>query len=164
MIEVGKDLLRSSGPTSLLKQQQLEKIAQFCVQLGFEYLPLSPPLLWEAHACLSPLSQHNCFLVFRCNFLYLALCPLTLVLLLHATKQSLSHVHSLKRRYLYTLIRPSLSLLFSRLKCDSSLSPSSYDKCSNLSTSCVFVRFPPESSYLSCVSKIGIYKDKSVTD
>lgn len=76
----------------------------------------------------------------------------------------LSHLHFFKNKYLYILIRPPLqSLFFSRQKCDRSLSPSSYDKCSNLSSSlCAFVRYPPENSYLSCVRKLGISKDNSV--
>ncbi|KAK4827068.1 hypothetical protein QYF61_013709 [Mycteria americana] len=38
MVEVGRDLLRSSSPIPLLKQGQLDQTAQDHVQLGFEYL------------------------------------------------------------------------------------------------------------------------------
>ncbi|KFV81554.1 Y-box-binding protein 3, partial [Struthio camelus australis] len=38
MVEVGRDLWRSSSPTSLLQQGPLEHIAQDRVQAGFEYL------------------------------------------------------------------------------------------------------------------------------
>lgn len=36
--EVIKDLWRSSSPSLILTQVQLEQVAQFCVQLDFEYL------------------------------------------------------------------------------------------------------------------------------
>lgn len=38
MAEVERDALRSSSPTSLLKQGQLEQVAHDHVQLGFECL------------------------------------------------------------------------------------------------------------------------------
>ena len=38
MAEVGRDLWRSSSPTPLPKQGHLERIAQDCVQMAFEYL------------------------------------------------------------------------------------------------------------------------------
>ena len=38
MVEVGRDLQRSSDPTLLLKQSQLEPVAQDHVQAAFEYL------------------------------------------------------------------------------------------------------------------------------
>uniref|UniRef100_A0A8B9P213 CUB and sushi domain-containing protein 3 n=1 Tax=Apteryx owenii TaxID=8824 RepID=A0A8B9P213_APTOW len=38
MVEVGRDLWRSSSPTPLLKQGHLEHVAQDCIQAGFEYL------------------------------------------------------------------------------------------------------------------------------
>lgn len=40
-IWVGSDLLRSSSPIPLLSQAQVEWVVQDCVQLGFEYLPVS---------------------------------------------------------------------------------------------------------------------------
>jgi len=36
MVEVGRDLWRSSGPIPLLKQGHLEPVAQDCVQKAFE--------------------------------------------------------------------------------------------------------------------------------
>jgi len=56
MIEVGRDLWRSSGPIPLLKQEHLETVAQDHVQAGFEhlqgeisilYFPLYFWQLWE---------------------------------------------------------------------------------------------------------------------
>jgi len=38
VVEVGRDLQRSSGPTLLLKQGHLKPVAQDCVQVAFEYL------------------------------------------------------------------------------------------------------------------------------
>lgn len=38
MVEVGRDLRMSFGPTLLLKQGSLKPAAQDCVQIGFEYL------------------------------------------------------------------------------------------------------------------------------
>ena len=38
IVEVGRDLLRPSSPTLMLKQGQLEQVAHDCIQLGFEYL------------------------------------------------------------------------------------------------------------------------------
>ena len=38
MVEVGRDLWRSSSPISLLKQDLLERITQGYVQVAFEYL------------------------------------------------------------------------------------------------------------------------------
>jgi len=38
MAEVGRDLWRSSGPTTLLKQSPMELVAQGFVQMAFEYL------------------------------------------------------------------------------------------------------------------------------
>ena len=38
MVEVGRDLWRSSGPNPLLKQGHLEPVAQDHVQMAFEYL------------------------------------------------------------------------------------------------------------------------------
>ena len=38
IVEVGRDLWRSSGPTTLLKQGHLEQVVQDCVQTAFEYL------------------------------------------------------------------------------------------------------------------------------
>ena len=38
MVEVGRDLWRSFGPTPLLKQGHVEGVAQDCVQMAFEYL------------------------------------------------------------------------------------------------------------------------------
>ena len=38
MVEVGRHLLSSSSPNALLKQGQLQQVAQDHVQSGFEYL------------------------------------------------------------------------------------------------------------------------------
>ena len=38
MGDVGKELVRSSSPTPLLKQRQLEPVAQEYVQMALEYL------------------------------------------------------------------------------------------------------------------------------
>ena len=38
LVEVGKDLWRSSGPTPLLEQGHLELVAQDHIQMAFEYL------------------------------------------------------------------------------------------------------------------------------
>jgi len=38
MVEVGRQLLRSTGPTPLLKQGHLEQVVQDCVQSSFEHL------------------------------------------------------------------------------------------------------------------------------
>lgn len=38
MVGVGRDFLRSSNPSLLLKQFHLEQVAQDCVQVNFEYL------------------------------------------------------------------------------------------------------------------------------
>jgi len=38
MVEVGRDLYRSSGPTPLLKQGHLDLVAQDHVQMAFEDL------------------------------------------------------------------------------------------------------------------------------
>lgn len=37
IVEVGKNLLKPSSPTTLLRQSQPEKVAQVCVHSGFEY-------------------------------------------------------------------------------------------------------------------------------
>jgi len=38
MVDIGRDLWRSFGPTALLKQGHLEQVAQDHVQMAFEYL------------------------------------------------------------------------------------------------------------------------------
>jgi len=40
IVEVGRDLQSSSGPTSLLKQGHLKLVSQDCVQTDFEYLQI----------------------------------------------------------------------------------------------------------------------------
>lgn len=48
IIEVGRDLLRPSSSVLMLKEGQLEQVAQDCGQLGFEYLHK-----WKLHKLLS---------------------------------------------------------------------------------------------------------------
>uniref|UniRef100_A0A8B9QH24 Glycoprotein endo-alpha-1,2-mannosidase n=2 Tax=Apteryx owenii TaxID=8824 RepID=A0A8B9QH24_APTOW len=115
-------------------QGQLEQAAQDHVQLGFKYLQgcglhsLSrKPVSMFSYPC-----SKEVFLMFKWNFLCFSLCPLPLILSLGTTEKSLAP-SSLDPpiRYLYLLIRISLSLLFSRLNRPSSLSFFSYKQCSS---------------------------------
>ena len=86
MIEVGRDLWRSSGPRPLLKQGHLETVAQDHVQTAFEYLQLYQPhsklepSYWAANtapapfACESLASIKTLVRVLRCHA-FIQECP-----------------------------------------------------------------------------------------
>ena len=79
MVRVGRDLWGSPSPTPLPNQGHLEQAAQDRVQVGFEYLQrrrIHNPS--GQFYCSVTLRVRNFFLMFRCNFLCLNLCPLPL--------------------------------------------------------------------------------------
>lgn len=74
MVEVGRDVQRSSAPTSLLRQGHLDQVAQDCVHTVAEYLQG-----WRLHnlsgpSVLNP-TVKKIFLIFRWNLLSFSLCP-----------------------------------------------------------------------------------------
>lgn len=81
---------------------------------------------------LTILTIKNWVFVSRWNFLLFNLCLLPLVLSPATTEENLAPSSSFPHiRYLYTLVRCPLSLLFSRLKSPSSLGLSFYKRCSS---------------------------------
>jgi len=132
-VEVGRDLWRASGPTSLIKQgHHLELVVQDPVQLAFDYLQG-----WRLHdfsgqpvPVLGHLHSEKVFPDVQKEPPVFGLCPLPLILLLGTTVKSLSSssLHS-PSIFVYTA-EILLSLLFSRLNSPSSLSLSSQERCS----------------------------------
>lgn len=60
MVEVGKDGLRSSGQSSMLKQGHLEEVALGHVQIAFEYVSprmKTPQFLWATYASIQSPTQ-----------------------------------------------------------------------------------------------------------
>jgi len=111
------------------KQGQLEQVAQSHVQLGFEYLQG-----WGLHNISQqpfPVSEHLHSLIFKWDFLYFSLCPLPLVFSLGTSEKSLALPLLPPIGYLYTLIRSPLRLFLTMLSNPSSLSLSSYGRCSS---------------------------------
>lgn len=96
MTEIGRDLQSSSSPTQLQKQDSLEQVAQ-------------------DHLDLLDVSCSQYFLMFRGNITHFCSCPLPLVPWLGTIRMILapSSLYPPSRN-LYTLIKPSLGLLFSR--------------------------------------------------
>lgn len=135
MVELGKDLRRSTGLTTLIKKGHLELVVQEHVRRAFENLQgwrhhnlLRKPVpgLWKKNISL----QLKVFLTFRQNFLCFSLCPLPLVLLWDTTRKSLGPSSLCPPfKYFYTLTISPLSLLLSML--NGSLSLSSYGWCSS---------------------------------
>lgn len=89
MVESGKDLWRSPGPTTLLRQSHIAAVGKNCVQVSSE-----PPQGWWLHNLLGqpwvlvfghPQSEKVFAAVWR-NLLCFSLWPLTLVLSLDTTK------------------------------------------------------------------------------
>ena len=109
MVEVRRDLWRSSGLMPLLKQGHLEPAGQDHVQTAFEYLQGGRlhNLLW----LLVPVFRYPCskelFPIFRVNFLCFNLCPLPLVLSLGTTEKSLAP-SSLHLPFSWDLPKPCL--------------------------------------------------------
>ena len=91
----------------------------------------TPKALWTTFFTDEPLTIKKSFLMVKLIFPCFNLSPLPLVLSLGTTEKNLapSSQHP-PLRYLYTLMRSPLGLLFSRLNRPSSLSLSSYDTCS----------------------------------
>lgn len=90
MAGVGREIWRSSCPTSLLQQFQLEQVAQDQFQVCLKYLQrsnstTSPGSLFQ---CSLILKEKDFFLIFRWTLCY-SLCLLSLVLLLGTTERSL---------------------------------------------------------------------------
>lgn len=106
MVEVGRDLWRSSVSEPLLRQGHLGQVAQDHVKMAVEYLQW-----WRLH---NPFAESCCFpvlrmikasSVFREALLCFCFSLLPLVLLLSTSKKSLA-LFSLQHlfRYLYTLM------------------------------------------------------------
>ena len=84
MVGVGKDLWRSSSPTLLPKQGQLEQAAQDHVQVGLEYLlrrrlhnPSRQPLPVLCHCQSEEVLPHLQLELTMLQFVPVAPCPLT---------------------------------------------------------------------------------------
>lgn len=95
MVEVVRDIWRSFGPRSLLKQGHLEQIAQNHVQMAFQCLQG-----WRFHIlsgqafpvlqCSVTLIEKRVFLMLWQNLLYFRLCSLLLILPLSTTEKNLA--------------------------------------------------------------------------
>lgn len=88
--------------------------------------------------------------MFRWNFLCSSLCHFQWTPLERLWIQTRCN---LLFRYLYTLLRFSVSFLFSRLNSPSSLSLSSYEMCFSSSMICSFTRLSPVCLCLSCTGE-----------
>ena len=106
----------------LLKQDHLKPRTMSRKLLNISRDGDSTTSLCNLCQCLVTLTVTKCFLMFRGNLLCFSLCPLPFYLSLGTTGKSLapSSCHSLFR-YLHTLIRFPLSLLFARLNSPNSL-------------------------------------------
>lgn len=123
MVEAGRYLWRASGPTPMLKQGHLERVAQDHVQTACQLSPRkkTPQPLWALCQCSVTLTVEKVFLMLKGNLL--CCCVLPLVLSLGSSEKTLdpSCLHP-PFRYLDTLMRCPLSRLFTRLN-----SPSSFN-------------------------------------
>jgi len=108
LFQIGRDLWRTPGPSPLLKQGHLELLVQDHVQTAFEYLQG-----WRFHnfpgqlvPALSHPHRKKAFPDVQREPPVFSLCPLSVVLSLGTTEESLapSSLHP-PFRYLYTLIR-----------------------------------------------------------
>lgn len=120
MVEVDRDLCRSSGLTSLLKRDQLQPVAQDRTQISFNVFrdggcTISPGNLF---LCSVILRVNKCFLIFKWTFLCFSLCPLPVSLSLKSG--SCLFTPSLQVLMYINKIPPSL--LFSKMTSHSSLS------------------------------------------
>ena len=124
IVEVGKYLWRPFGPTPMLKQGQLEEVAQEYAQQLLKVSKDVDSKISLGNFCLVTPSVVKCFLIFREDLLCFRLCPLPLVLALGTTERVwLCHLCTLPSGIYIAKI--PLSLLFSRLNSSSSLSHSS---------------------------------------
>lgn len=127
--DVGRDLLRATSQTSPLKQDQLQQVAQDCIQPSFEYVQQ-----WRLHNLSGKTVSVTTFMVkkYFCFSWCFSLCPLALFLSVGTTEKNLSVSSQIPfTRHLYTFMRHPLSLLFSRVNRPSSLKVSSYKRSSS---------------------------------
>ena len=133
MVDFGWGLWRSSGPSpcwsSAICSQLPRTVSRWllCISKHGDFTTS----LGNLHLCSFTLTLKMCLLMFRWNLLCFNWCPLPLLLPLGTTEKSLAlpFLHH-PFRHLYTLIRSTVSLLFSRLISPSSLSLSLQERCS----------------------------------
>lgn len=134
MFEVGRHLYKPSSPNTLLKRAQLLQVAQDYAQMGFEYLQAGRPHNLPGKPVPvfgHPHSKKTTFLIFRIcahRFLRCEWAPLRRAWLCLLYSSHLVFIH---------INKTPLSHLFCRLISLTSLSLSTYVRCS--STLTIFV-------------------------
>ena len=115
----------------MLQQRHLEQGAQDHVLVAFEDHQGGESTTSVGNFCQCSINKTacKCFLMIRWNLLCSSLCPLPLALVLSTSEKSTA-TSSLQPpfRYLYTLFRPALNLVFSSLNSPSSPSFSSQER------------------------------------
>lgn len=134
MVEIVKDLWRSSGPAALHKQRHPEQAVQVHVWAVSEHLQGGRLHRLFGQPGLVLWTLKKCFLVFTWNLPCSSLCPLPLFLTLGTAEECTPLSFQPPFRYIYMLIITLMSLLFSRPKNSISLSLLSYKRCSSLCT------------------------------